>query len=304
LSGSQREAPRPASPPPAYSENTSGSALAAPRGGDGLAQSSPRPSTSSDDEYSFLATFDTVFLIDDSGSMAGRNWTETRLALDDILPKCIQHDTNGIDVYFLNHKTTDKGNVADGKAATGYLNVTRRNTNDLPRGRAAGHQKSVEEIFTTVKPGAGTPTGTRLNHILRAYLRNYEEKHKTEEVKPMNIIVITDGMPTDEVEGVIIQAAERLDEVKAPPYQVGIQFFQVGNSREASEALRELDDELSNRGKGSNKIRDIVDTVSFDYRPDGRVPKLTSEGILKTVLGAVVKRQDRKSLRPTALELP
>jgi uncharacterized protein YegL len=81
-----------------------------------------------------------------------------------------------------------------------------------------------------VKPTAATPTGTRLNHILRAYLKNYEEMdHKQLEVKPMNIIVITDGMPTDDVESVIIQAAERLDKVMATAYQLGIQFFQVSH---------------------------------------------------------------------------
>ena len=54
-----------------------------------------------DDPYAFLATFDTVFLIDDSGSMAGRSWRETRDALETIIPVCVQHDTDGIDINFL-----------------------------------------------------------------------------------------------------------------------------------------------------------------------------------------------------------
>lgn len=54
-----------------------------------------------DDPYAFLATFDTVFLIDDSGSMAGRSWRETRDALETIIPVCVQYDTDGIDINFL-----------------------------------------------------------------------------------------------------------------------------------------------------------------------------------------------------------
>jgi hypothetical protein len=49
-----------------------------------------------------------------------------------------------------------------------------------------------------------------------------------EQVKSLNIIVITDGVPSDDVESVIVRAAKRLDQCNAEPWQVGIQFFQVG----------------------------------------------------------------------------
>ena len=35
-----------------------------------------------DDPYAFLTTFDTIFLIDDSGSMAGSNWDQVKQALE------------------------------------------------------------------------------------------------------------------------------------------------------------------------------------------------------------------------------
>ena len=54
-----------------------------------------------DDQYDFLSTFDTVFLIDDSGSMAGRSWKETAAALERITPIYTKRDTDGIDIYFL-----------------------------------------------------------------------------------------------------------------------------------------------------------------------------------------------------------
>jgi hypothetical protein len=43
-------------------------------------------STTADSKYAFLTQFDTVFLIDDSGSMVGRSWRETKEALSVITP--------------------------------------------------------------------------------------------------------------------------------------------------------------------------------------------------------------------------
>ncbi|KAF9776729.1 hypothetical protein IL306_005058, partial [Fusarium sp. DS 682] len=67
--------------PPAYEPTQKTSPLLdIPRRG-----ASPSPSissiTSAEDRYAFLSTFDTVFVIDDSGSMAGRSWREVRDAL-------------------------------------------------------------------------------------------------------------------------------------------------------------------------------------------------------------------------------
>jgi hypothetical protein len=64
-------------------------------------------------------------------------------------------------------------------------------------------------------------------------------------VKPLNIIVITDGVPSDDVESVIVRAAKRLDQCNAKPWQVGIQFFQVGEKPKATENLRDFDDGLA-----------------------------------------------------------
>ena len=58
-----------------------------------------------DYRYSVLAEYDTVFLIDDSGSMkAGKptRWDQVEKALKDLVPICTQWDSNGIDIYFLN----------------------------------------------------------------------------------------------------------------------------------------------------------------------------------------------------------
>ncbi|KAL1302670.1 hypothetical protein AAFC00_003034 [Neodothiora populina] len=215
-----------------------------------------------DDPYDFLTTFDTVFLIDDSGSMAGRYWRETKDALETIIPVCVQHDADGIDIYFLNAK-------------------------DSPYHRNVHSSATVREIFSSVKPRGSTPTGQRLDSILRPYLEKCARNINA--VKPMNIIVVTDGVPTDDVESALVSAAKKLDKLDAPPWQVGVQFFQVGRDENARAHLKQLDDELSEIAGG--EIRDMVDTVPF-RSAEGAT--LSADGILKVVLGAVNRRLDRR----------
>ena len=108
--------------------------------------------------------------------------------------------------------------------------------------------------------------------------------------KDMNIIVITDGEPTDGPEDVLEAVAKRLDQLDARPWQLGVQFLQVGNDAAATKHLQELDDKLSKK-PGNEGMRDIVDTQPFRSNC-GSV--INADGILKTVLGAVLKRQDNQ----------
>lgn len=243
--------------PPAYS--------AAPNAAAIHPTPSPAPSTATaDDPYAFLTTFDTIFLIDDSGSMAGSSWRETALALETITPICTAHDSDGIDIHFLNHP-----------ASPFHSHITAAST--------------VREMFQTVRPRGGTPTGQRLNAILKPYLATYAANPET--TKPINIICITDGQPSDDVESPLIAAAKKLDKLDAPAWQVGVQFFQVGRDEAARQHLRQLDDELAEIA-GDCELRDMVDTVPFTGAEG--TTGLTGDGILKVVLGAVNRRLDRK----------
>lgn len=224
----------------------------------------PQSASTADDQFAFLKSFDTIFLIDDSGSMAGRSWRETGKALETITPICTERDADGIDIFFLNHPDSSI-----------YKNVTTAGT--------------VIEIFQTVRPGGATPTGQRLQKILKPYLQRYEKNPET--TKPINVIVITDGEPSDDVEAPIISAAKKLDKLDAPAWQVGIQFFQVGKEAGAREALKQLDDGLR-EASGDDDLRDIVDTVPFTGDDDA---ELTGAGIMKVVLGSVNRRLDRQS---------
>ncbi|KAK8134297.1 hypothetical protein PG984_006309 [Apiospora sp. TS-2023a] len=276
--------PSGADPPPAYTETnvtTSGASTrnqTTSRTGAYPALSAATISTK-DDEFAFLTSFDTVFLIDDSGSMGGGSWAEVRRVLKDLVPICVEHDSDGIDVYFLNHKSGELLDKVSGKAGSGYRGITSANR--------------VTDLFREVSPSGGTPTGSRLGQILDSYMRRYRKVvDETEDIyamKAINVIVITDGASGDDVESPIVRVARELDELRAPEYQVGVQFFQVGGYVEAAKALKALDDDLPSRG-----VRDIVDTCYFQAGTRGT---LTSQKLLKVVLGAVDKRIDKSDTR-------
>lgn len=239
--------------------------------------------STAEDPYAFLSAFDTVFLIDDSGSMAGRSWGETQAALRAIAPICASHDADGLDVYFLN--ALNPRPASSNPPGAGFSNIVTGS--------------AVEALFNRVRPWGGTPTGTRIQAILGPYVTAFERAVAANNgdadstgIKPINLIVITDGVPTDDPESVLLRLAKRLDKVDAPPFQVGVQFFQVGCEQGAREALMELDDCLGGEAASGN-VRDMVDTTTWDGT-EGSRNVLTAQGILKAVLGGVVKRLDRR----------
>lgn len=206
-----------------------------------------------------LRDFDTAFIIDDSSSMTGRRWEQARAAVKGVVGQACKYDDDGVDIYFLNAKRDSDG--------------VRR-------------PADVDNLFRGLQPRGTTPTGKTLERILRDYMRKLEtatDRGKPDSVKPLNIIVITDGAPTDDPESVIVTYAKRLDRGDYPLSQVGIQFFQVGNDPEATKALQELDDELGEQ----HGIRDMVDTVPYSGDLDPDV-------IVKVLLGGINRRLDRK----------
>jgi hypothetical protein len=107
-------------------------------------------STTADSKYAFFTQFDTVFLIDDSGNIAGRSWREIKEGFSTITPIYIAHDADDIDIYFLNYRNTRNA------PQNNYVNI-----------KITG---AVDEIFDIIRLLGGIPTGTRLNHILKSYL--------------------------------------------------------------------------------------------------------------------------------------
>ncbi|KAF8430796.1 hypothetical protein BGX38DRAFT_1137320 [Terfezia claveryi] len=233
-----------------------------------------------EDYLSILKNFDTIFLIDDSPSMLYENrWDDTTAALASISEIATKYDSDGIDIYFLNSPEKD---------ATGVQSP-----------------EKVLEIFRSGLPreGGSTPLGSRLDGILRGYLDRYTRAREeataatttpaafsqkiSELIKPLNIVVLTDGDATDDPESVIVSVARELDRLNAPLAQVGIQMFQVGGDPEAEEFLRGLDDDLV----AVYGVRDMVDTTPYRGAGEGN---FTGEEMLKVLVGAVNRRVDRR----------
>lgn len=159
----------------------------------------------------------------------------------------------------------------------------------------------IRRLFSQVEPAGCTPTGQCLDEILREYIDRYaaskapvspssspSSQPKRVPVKPLNILVLTDGEPTDDPESVIVSAARKLEMLNAPLHQVGIQFLQIGDEEGAREALEELDDAL----EGVYGIRDMVDTTR--YVKDGE--EISGALLLKAMVGGVNRRLDRRPL--------
>ncbi|KAE9402990.1 vWA-like protein [Gymnopus androsaceus JB14] len=175
-----------------------------------------------------LSGIDIVFVVDDSDSMEGDRWNDVRNALSGVAHDCGQFDEDGFDLHFLNNE---------------YFQQNINNS------------ESITQAFSEVSPDGATPTGERLRKVLETCISRLEDR--TGPSKPVGIIVITDGDPTDDVESVIVAAAQRLESAGVPENQLYIHFIQIGDDLAATNALQRLDNALS----GQHGIRDIVDTT-------------------------------------------
>lgn len=236
--------------------------------------------TATEDELALLAKYDTVFLIDDSSSMAwtsGKSplihWDQVEKILHDVVSICTKWDRDGIDVGFFNQMTKFGQDIQQ--------NIT--------------DPKVVMDMFREITPSGSTPTGQCLDMVVLPYISDIRERRastlpdggKVPLPKPINIIVFTDGAADDSlgVRSKIIQYAKELDVLRVPSDQLGIQFFQVGNLPGVAKFLKSLDDNLSEK----EGCRDIVDTRSTEQM-GGK--ELNAMRLLTVVLGAVSKRLD------------
>lgn len=203
-----------------------------------------------EDKFSILDSYDTVFLVDDSPSMAGERWDLVRKILDYSTSVATSYDPDGIDVHFLNNKTANQDNVKDQAVAV-----------DI-------HQRIVLR--------GNTPLYDQLSRHLTGYLKKFKGRGDDFNFKGYNLIVLTEGEPNelwedaDEISDPedakvtsaafrlirkkIVNVARTLDEAEAERGQVGIQFCQIGNDVGARKFFDYLDNRL--RGKW-NLGRDV-----------------------------------------------
>ncbi|ORY84073.1 hypothetical protein BCR35DRAFT_303119 [Leucosporidium creatinivorum] len=247
----QQYAPPPTAPPPIQQQQR-------PTGGGGRGREDP---------LAALSKYDTVFLIDDSESMEMFWVEELAPALAAVIGEAAKYDTDGVDLHFFNSP----------------VRATSRSSTELLA------------LFQKVWPSKSTPTASALRRVLDPYLddlRNWTIEGKPggyPRPKPMNLIVLTDGAPDrgEDPEEVIVNAARRLEEMRMPPYQLGIQFVQIGADDEASAHLTSLDDDLREK----HGIRDLVDTTLFDVNTG----QINSEYIMKALLGGMNRTWDNQN---------
>lgn len=170
-----------------------------------------------------LALFDIILYIDDSGSMAfeegGERIADLKVILSRVAFAAALFDDDGVQVRFMN--SPEQGN--------GIRN-----------------EQQVNDMIARVKFSGLTPMGRELeNKILLPLVR--EPARSGQLRKPVLIITITDGQPTNDnpsVRNVIKDAVEELSrDRRYGKGAVSFQFAQVGNDLQAREFLSKLDED-------------------------------------------------------------
>lgn len=217
-----------------------------------------------DSELSALKGYDVVYLVDDSTSMSWKEqysgitpWPQARNALVSFSNLCAEWDPDGQDLYFINRQEQ-------------YLNAS---------------PSQIAEAFDTVQPYGSTNMGRKLQQIALTYFEDFDPV----KTKPLNVIAITDGEFTDDVESVVKWIVKKLDEKDALPNSFAVQFVQIGADPKAKRHLEYLDDKLDNLS------RDIIDTVPWlEHKVDGS--GFDGRYLAKAVCGAINKRLDNSNV--------
>lgn len=185
-----------------------------------------------------LAQFDIVFLLDDSGSMniqdcegGNSRWRELIQSLRYIVDIVCHYDKDGVDVNFLFNDAKNETEIKDGQRIMSLLN------NEVGPDQMGGGTFMQDQLWDIL---------TASIDRFEKYRQNINSSSRPERPKKLNLIVITDGAADDkeEVEFTIVEAAKRLDSLRAPKNQVGIQFLQIGRDVKAGKWLELLDDSL------------------------------------------------------------
>lgn len=150
--------------------------------------------------------------------MAGQ-WDSVALALCRFLELATLYDSDGVDLHFMG--SPERVNNA----------------------------RTVKEVFSTfrrIQPGGSTSISLSLDNILSDYVSQFNASRRT---KRLNLIVITDGdiTPLENPSDVIIVTAKSLDDIRAPKFQVGVQFVLIGSTEAAQGIFMDIDDSLWRR---------------------------------------------------------
>ncbi|KAL2047637.1 hypothetical protein N7G274_000679 [Stereocaulon virgatum] len=258
-----------------------------------------------DDPFNRLIMFDTVFIVDDTGSMikAARDrepegqdrWAATAEALQHITQLAASKDPDGIDIRFLKSGNLNEDNITSVDTVMEILGLI-----DMYDGSHGGGTVFKEHLEDEISPRLELyrdylEQECSYKENLRRLAKDRQARARLVRPKPptkLNLIVITDGQADDrqEVEDYIVETALELDKLKAPTAQIGIQFVQIGEDASAREYLKRLDDDLKRRDP---PIRDIVDTTPCDsHIAQGAA---FQDVLVQVLLGAVTKDIDERN---------
>lgn len=155
--------------------------------------------------------------------MAGDPWQQSNRALAMLATTVACFNPAGIRTYFLNHVSDYPGAPDVGIAPGGY-------------GGLQGAD-AVEEMFGRVSLEGKIRFTKRINDILRPYLDRCMREGSSN-VRPLDLVVVTDGRRMTDMEYALVSAARKLDLLGASPFQVGVHFLPVGDQKNANSALK------------------------------------------------------------------
>ena len=176
-----------------------------------------------EDPFTGLGRFDTVFLVDDSGSMAGVGWSLAHRILKRSTRIAMRYDDNGIDIHFLNSESKNRNHVTT--------------------------WDSVTQTLAAITPQGGTPLGHQLQKHLQGYIDSYMDQggRRNPNTKQLNLIVIADGEPDEpykRIKKMVVRVAQDLDKERALDTQVAIQFCLIGDNSAAADFYSSLDNDI------------------------------------------------------------
>lgn len=254
-----------------------------------------------------LKEFQTIFLVDNSVTM-GVDWAQALAFLGDAVPVCLERSQNDISFFFTDSWTAKPSRFdeavgdwnAEWPVLSGYLDI-RYLTRDAASANGHPEEASAEFVLDKVAPAdqpsddVSTTIAKRLAQILRPYIAAFQAGTKGDErfkyIEQINLIVVTNGGDPTDLKSETLKIAEELIECGAPSSQVGIQFVQIGDSKDCTRHLKDLDSDLIWTD------RDMIDTVSYEQTMDPQDGRMTEDGLFKVLLGGVSRKIDVRRLQ-------
>lgn len=185
--------------------------------------------------HSLMENRDYTLIIDTSGSMATKDekggksrWAAMQESTFALASKCEQFDPDGITVYMFSTEFKRYDDVTANK---------------------------VTEIFKENDPFGSTDLASVLEDATDSYFKRKEKG--VSKPNGETILVVTDGAPDEreKVKEVIINASNKIEKDE----ELAISLIQIGTDQEATEFLKQLDDDLQKAGAKF----DICDTITM-----------------------------------------